>query len=261
MYLKTAFSYSNTYEEKINALVSHKNYIEEEYTKLKDYGELADVGIASLHNLFTSAQQSDLRAHITAEKYVYDTETYKAEAATQKASLSLQIENNNKIIEALRGEQKNGSTAPETDPYDERIASLTQQNGELQNRIKTIDDTLAAIEKYSDENSEESKAKYAFDSQLDGYYNQLVDAAETLKTVSVTVYNDNSRVVYSSNKLEKQGGIHWVLAAVLGAVLGCVVSGVVICIIDLPKYKRGKLAAEGTEKSEEGAEKSEPDAE
>lgn len=265
VYLTTAYSYANTYEEKINALVSQKNYIEEEYTKLKGYGELADVGIASLHNLFTSAQQNDLRAHINAEKYVFDTETYKAEAATQKASLSLQIENNNKIIEALRGEQKNGSTAPETDPYDERIASLTQQNGELQNRIKTIDDTLAAIEKYSDENSEESKAKQAFDSQLDGYYNQLVDAAETLKTVSVSIYNENSRVVYSSNKLEKQGGIHWVIAAVLGAVVGCVVSGIVICIIDLPKYKRGKLAAaEGAEKSEESAEsaeKSEPDAE
>lgn len=264
VYLSTAYSYANTYEEKINALVSQKNYIEEEYTKLKGYGELADVGIASLHNLFTTAQQNDLRAHISAEKYVYDKETYKAEAATQKASLELQIENNNKVIEALRDEQKNASTTAETDPYDERIASLTQQNGELKNRIDTITQTLSAIEEYSNEASEKYAAKQAFDAQLEGYYNQLVEAAETLKTVSVTVYNDNSRVVYSSNKLEKQGGIHWILAAVLGAVIGFVVASAVICIIDLPKYKRGKLAAEGVEKSEEGekkVEKSEPDAE
>lgn len=250
-----------TYEAKISALISQKNYIEDEYTKLKGYGELADKGIASLRNIFTSAQQNDLRAHITAENYVFDTDAYKAEAGTQKASLQLQIENNNKVIEALRDEQKNASTTAETDPYDDRIAALTQQNGELKNRIDTIDETLSAIEKYTDATSEKYTAKQAFDAQLDGYYNQLVEAAETLKTVSVNVYNENSRVVYSSNKLEKQGGMHWLLAAVLGAVIGLAVSAVVICIIDLPKYKRSKLAPESNAKSEEDVEKNAPEAE
>lgn len=260
VYLST-YANALTYEERINALINQKSYIEGEYNKLKGYGELADKGIASLRNIFTSAQQSDLKAHITAEKYVYDTDAYKAEAGTQKASLQLQIDNNTKVIEALRDEQKNASTTAETDPYDDRIAALTQQNGELKNRIDTIDETLSAIEKYTDATSEKYTAKQAFDAQLDGYYNQLEDAAETLKTVSVSVYNDNSRVVYSSNKLEKQGGMHWAIAAVLGAVIGFVIASVVICIIDLPKYRRGKLVADGAVKKEEEAERTSPDAE
>lgn len=240
----TVFDNATSYEAKINALLSQKSYMEGEYSKLKDYGEVADLGIASLRNIFTSEQQNDIRAHITAEKYVLDTDKYKTEADTQIASLNLQIENNNKIIAQLRDEQRNGNQTLETDPYDERIAALIQQNGELQNRIDTITETIAAIDAYTTEGTAEYEAKQAFDARFNGYRNQLEEAANRLKTESLNVYGANSRVIYSSNRLEKQGGMGWFVSVILGALVGLLLSAIVVCIVDLPKYKRGKLAAD-----------------
>ncbi|MCM1438366.1 MAG: hypothetical protein NC131_04035 [Roseburia sp.] len=258
----SAYASASTYEEKLDALSAQKSYLESEYTKLKGYGEKADEGIASLRNIFTSAQLNDLEAHILAGRYVYDPVTYKAEADAQKASLGLQIADNENTIAALREEQKKASagSAVVDDHYDERIASLTATNAGYRNRISAIDETLAAIEKYtSEEDTAEKAAKQAFDTRLYDYYEQLSKATQTLKSVSISVYGDNSRTVFSGNKLEKEGGLHWALSLILGALLGLVVSAIVVYFVGAPGYKREKLAAaQGGEpaapKAEKGAE-------
>ena len=236
-----------SYEEKLSALTAQKNYLESEYSKLGAYGEKADAGKASLRNIFTGEQQSDIRAHITAGKYVLDTDVYLEKADAQIAALQLQVEINNKVIKTLRDEQANanGETTPPavTDPYDERIASLAHQNGELLTRIETIEETVKEIAKYTDKGTDEYAAKQAFDKRLDDFRVQLEEAAENLKTVSVSIYGDNSRVVFSNNKLEKEGGIHWLISAVLGALVGFVVSAIVVYFVGVSKYKREKLAA------------------
>ena len=259
-----------SYDEAINALLKQKNFLEQEYSKLQNYGEVAQAGIASLHNILTPSQQEELKAHILAERYVLDAETFKSEAGTRIASLKRLIDENEKILASLR-EAKRGENAAltdntgtaayiktlsvnacaslyegstiVTDPYDAEIARLTVENGEMQNSIDNINATLSAIEKYTDEGTAEYAAKQAFDARFQAIRTQLADAATTLKTVSVSVYADNSRVVYSSNKLATQGGVHWLASAFLGAVIGLIISSLVIGIIDVPKYKRAKLAA------------------
>lgn len=236
-----------SYDEKISALTAQKNYLESEYSKLGSYGEKADAGKASLRNIFTSSQQSEIKAHIIAYKYVLDPEAYKESASAEIAALNKKIDDNNNIVKALRDEQENASsqsTPPAvTDPYDERIAALTEENGKLQNQIDAVNATLTAIASYTAE-GEDKEAKQAFDKRLDDFRVQLEEAAETLKTVSVSIYGDNSRVVFSNNKLEKEGGISWFISAILGALLGFVVSALVVYFIGAPKYKREKFAAD-----------------
>ncbi|MDE7084078.1 MAG: hypothetical protein K2O81_02410, partial [Clostridia bacterium] len=236
-----------SYEEKISALTAQKNYLESEYSKLSAYGEKADAGKATLRNIFTTSQQNELKAHIIAYKYVLSPETYIDGAAAEIAALEKKIADNINIIEGLRKEQEEANKLPNnvpvvTDPYEDRIAALIEDNGKLQNNIDSINATLTAIESYTVEGADK-EAKLAFDKRLDDFRVQLEGAAETLKTVSVSIYGDNSRVVFSNNKLEKQGGISWVISAILGALLGFVVSSVVVYFVGVSKYKREKLAA------------------
>lgn len=243
----TGYNDAPTYDEKISALTSQKNYLESEYTKLSAYGEKAAAGIASLRNIFTASQQSEIKSHITAFKYVLSPETYKDGAAAEIAALNKQIEDNKKIIAELRTEQSKANTPADgtpvvTDPYEERIAAIIENSGKLKNRIDEINETLAAIEIYTAEGAEKD-AKQAFDKRIDDIRIQLEQAAQTLKSVSVSIYSDNSRTVFSNNKLEKEGGIHWAISAVLGALLGLVVSSIVVYFVGVSKYKREKFAA------------------
>ncbi|MDE5788788.1 MAG: hypothetical protein K2H78_00030 [Clostridia bacterium] len=234
---------ANSYEAKIEALLSQKNYLESEYTKLKNYGSTVEVNLASLHNIFTTEQRQALADRITANYYVYDTEGYKANADTRKDALTKQIADNAKIIEAE--EAKRGDSNPNdvnTNPYDQIIADYTRRNAELNNEIKTIENTTGAIESYTQEGTDEYKAKQAFDAQLEKYRTDLSTATDALKSVSKTIYADNSRVIFANNKISRQGGIGTIVSALLGAVVGLLVSAVVVCIIDLPKYKKRKLA-------------------
>lgn len=241
-----------TYDEAINALLRQRDYLESEYTKLGNYGEVASVGIASLHNIFTESERNELKAHILAKKLVRDVETFKREADTRIAALEKKIEENEAVIRSLRAEQKGEGVVTAgayskasfyadsavTDPYDAEIARLTVENTGYRNNIDEIRETLDAI---NGDNYAAEKA--AFDERLAGYRAQLMTAAQTLKATSIRVYNDNSRAVFTSNKLEAEGGMHWVIAAVLGAVLGFVLSAIVVLIVDLPKYRRNMLAA------------------
>lgn len=234
---------AKSYEAKIDALLSQKNYLESEYGKLGNYGSTVEVNLASLHNLFTSEQRQALADRIADNYYVLDTEAYKANAATRKGALNKQIEDNEKIIAAEAA--KRGESNPSdvnTNPYDQIIAELTRRNTEISNEIETIDKTTEAIALYTREGSDEYKAKQAFDAQLEKYRTDLSKATDELKTVSRTIYGNNSRVIFSSNRIGKQGGMSAIVAALLGAVIGLLVSAIIVCIVDLPKYKREKLA-------------------
>lgn len=247
----SVYEAAKSYDAKIEALVSQKNYLESEYTKLKNYGSTVEVNLASLHNIFTTEQRQALADSITANNYVFDTDGYKANAETRTVALDKQFADNVKIIEAE--ESKRGDSNPNdvnTNPYDQIIAELTRKNAELANEKQTITDTLTAIGKYTQEGTDEYKAKQAFDAQLEKYSTDLSTATAALKTVSKSIYGDNSRVIFASNKVKRQGGLGTVVSALLGAVVGLLVSAVVVCIIDLPKYKKQKLAGAGVAEAE-----------
>ncbi len=248
---------AKSYEAKIEALVAQKTYLESEYTKLINYGSTVEVNLASLHNIFTEEQRKSLTDSITANYYVFDTDGYKATAETRKVALNKQIADNAKIIEAEAA--KRGDSNPNdvnTNPYDQIIAELTRKNAELDNEIKTIEKTIDAIESYTQEGADAYKAKQAFDARLEKYRTDLATATDALKAVSKTIYGDNSRIIFSNNRIRRQGGLGTIVSALLGAVIGLLVSAVVVCIVDLPKYKKRKLANAGAAEAEE---KSEPE--
>ncbi|MDE7075971.1 MAG: hypothetical protein K2O62_01470, partial [Clostridia bacterium] len=127
----SVYEAAKSYDAKIEALVSQKNYLESEYTKLKNYGSTVEVNLASLHNIFTTEQRQALADSITANNYVFDTDGYKANAETRTVALDKQFADNVKIIEAE--ESKRGDSNPNdvnTNPYDQIIAELTRKNAE-----------------------------------------------------------------------------------------------------------------------------------
>ncbi|MDE7163405.1 MAG: hypothetical protein K2O44_04925 [Clostridia bacterium] len=242
---------AKSYDAKMEALLSQKTYLESEYTKLNNYGSTVEVNLASLHNIFTAEQQQALTDNITANYYVYDTESYKANADTREKALRAQQEDNSNIIK--EEVNKRGDSNPNeanTNPYDQIIADLVRKNAEIENEILAIGETKTAIEKYTQEGTDEYKAKQAFDAQLEKYRTDLSTATEALKAVSKTIYGDNSRVIFATNKIKRQGGTGTIVSALIGAVAGLLVSAVVVCIIDLPKYKKRKLAGAGATEPE-----------
>lgn len=239
----SVYDAAKSYDAKIEALLAQKNYLESEYNKLKNYGSTVEVNIASLHNLFTTEQRQALADRITANYYVFDTESYIDNAAARKKALNNQITDNLKIIGDE--EEKRGNSNPNdvnTNPYDQIIAELIRKNAELENEIKTIGATEDAIKLYTTEGTDDYTKKQTFDAQLEKYRTDLFKATEELKTVSKSIYSTNSRVIFASNRIGRQGGTGAVVAALLGAVIGLLVSAVIVCIVDVPKYKKQKLA-------------------
>lgn len=257
---------AQTYEEKIAALLSQKQYIESNYNSISISDTSVTVNLALLNTVFTSTQRQSLNDTIVAKGYVYDTASYKADADTRMAALEKQISDNANVIEKLQAERSSVSNSPSqsdgldviVNAYDSEIAKLIVKNGELSNELLTIADKLVKIEAYTDPENAAYAEKQEFDAQLEQYKVQLTEATETLKSVTEGVYQKNSNVIFGSNVIAKQGGLSTIVAALLGAVIGLLASAIVICIVDLPKYKREKLAkanGDGQTKIEEEEEK------
>ena len=257
VYFRT-YDNAATYQEKIDALVSQKNYIIASYNQLSDYGNEVELNLASLGNIFTSQDQKYLNNELETKLYIYNTNRYIDEYQTTRDALMKQIDENNNIITALKKERDEfyGSTSSSTDKemynaYDEKIADYTVTNEKLWNEVKELDDTYEEIGKYLTEGSAEYTAKQKFDSRLAGYRSELEEATATMKAVRKDIYYKNSRVVYSGNKVKREGGMGAIMGALIGAILGLVISACVVLIIDLPKYKREKLALQTAGASED----------
>jgi hypothetical protein len=68
------------------------------------------------------------------------------------------------------------------------------------------------------------------------------------------LYSTQSKTVYTSNQVKTSGGLNIILAAIIGAVVGFIIAGVIICIIDMPKFIRerdAELSAQTQEKQAE----------
>ena len=260
---------AGTYEDRINALVLQKEYIIEIYNQLKDYGSVVEVNLASLGNIFTEQEQQVLRDEIFTKRYVLHPEKYKEESKTTIAALQKQIDENNKIIKALRNERDGiandygNSVSKQTDTpetnlfnaYDAKIAEYVVKNAELQNQIDELNTTIGIINEYLSQGSKNYEAKAKFDEKLDKYREALDGATATLKKVSEDIYHNNSRVIFSGNKVVKEGGVGLIMGALIGVVAGLIISACVVLIIDLPKYKREKLSSESADsEGKEGSE-------
>ncbi len=263
-----------TYEEKIDALTEQKNFLQSNYQFLMKYDINIETYYAKLINLFSDSQVKSLSDRIDSNHYVLNTKAYKDNSSYRIASLTKRIEDNEKTIKLLE-EQKAKSSAADggaeqasaraavSEPngvlnsYDYEIAKLVVANSEMQNELDTIKATLDIIEEYETEGAYAYKEKQSFDALLEEYRAELEKASEELGEVTKNLYTKKSFVVFGENTVKKQGGINAVVAALLGAVVGFVISAAVVCIIDLPKYKKNKLAAAQPQQPDEKSEKEE----
>ena len=253
-YNLTQYDVGTTYEAKIAALINQKNYVMSIYDFIKNnYGEtyrplgVSDKTITDYINeastIFDSRIQSAYYNTVTANYYVWDTETYKLTANASIEATRIEIANNEAIVSALEEKiaelDKNGTAFDQIEAYHEKIASYVERNTQLETSIKTTEETLAKIEIYeSDPQAVENKAE--FDAQLDSTRAQLATLTETAKSLRIATYQNESMVLYVNNTIESEGGINILVAAVVGAVLGFIIVSVVILIKDMPEYKRRK---------------------
>lgn len=253
-YNLTQYDVGTTYEAKIAALINQKNYVMSIYDFIKNnYGETyrplgaSDKTITDYINeastIFDSRIQSAYYNTVTANYYVWDTETYKLTANASIEATRIEIANNEAIVSALEEKiaelDKNGTAFDQIEAYHEKIASYVERNTQLETSIKTTEETLAKIEIYeSDPQAVEDKAE--FDAQLDSTRAQLATLTETAKSLRIATYQNESMVLYVNNTIETEGGINILVAAVVGAVLGFIIVSVVILIKDMPEYKRRK---------------------
>ena len=253
-YNLTQYDVGTTYEAKIAALINQKNYVMSIYDFIKNnYGETyrplgaSDKTITDYINeastIFDSRIQSAYYNTVTANYYVWDTETYKLTANASIEATRIEIANNEAIVSALEEKiaelDKNGTAFDQIEAYHEKIASYVERNTQLETSIKTTEQTLAKIEIYeNDPQAVEDKAE--FDAQLDSTRAQLATLTETAKSLRIATYQNESMVLYVNNTIETEGGINILVAAVVGAVLGFIIVSVVILIKDMPEYKRRK---------------------
>lgn len=253
-YNLTQYDVGTTYEAKIAALINQKNYVMSIYDFIKNnYGETyrplgsSDKTISDYINeaslIFDSRIQSAYYNTVTANYYVWDTETYTLTATASIEATRIEIVNNKAVVAALEAKiaelDKNGTAFDQIEAYHEKIASYVERNAQLETSIKMTEDTLDKIKKYeSDPQAVEDKAE--FDAQLDSTRAQLATLTETAKSLRIATYQNESMVLYVNNVIETEGGINIIIAAVVGAVLGFIIVSVVILIKDMPEYKRRK---------------------
>ncbi len=256
-YYLTQYDIGNTYESKISSLVNQKNYVLGIYDFIKNnYGEtyrplgIGDKTITDYineaYNIFDSRIQSAYYNTVTANYYVWDTETYTMTATASIDATRIEIANNQAIIDALEAKIKeldtSGSSFDRIEAYHSMIASYVEKNTQLETSIKTTEETLAKIEFYeSDATAIEDKAE--FDAALDSTRAELAALTETAKKLRIATFDNESMVLYRNNIIEPEGGINIIVAAVAGAVLGFIIVSAIILIKDMPEYKRRKYAA------------------
>ena len=220
-----------------------KNNYGETYRPLGSSDKTISDYINEASLIFDSRIQSAYYNTVTANYYVWDTETYTLTATASIEATRIEIANNKAVVAALEAKiaelDKNGTAFDQIEAYHEKIASYVERNAQLETSIKMTEETLDKIKKYeSDPQAVEDKAE--FDAQLDSTRAQLATLTETAKSLRIATYQNESMVLYVNNVIETECGINIIIAAVVGAVLGFIIVSVVILIKDMPEYKRRK---------------------
>lgn len=247
-----AFNLAKTYDEQIAYLQAQMDYIDSLYADLIElYGQYYTVNGVSLgeynlmlKNIFNEVDINLLNNELATNCYVKDEETFKNNYEYNIAVLTEEKTNNEASIAALKAERD--EVERDFDAFNEAIVDLVVRNSEIDIEIANLQKTYDLM---GDENN--IAAKVAFEEKLGQYVDKLTEATETFKQVRIAVYGEKTVVIFKSNRIEATGGVNVVVAAIAGAIVGFIVAGVVICIIDMPKFVRKRNAALIKDEAEE----------
>ena len=189
-----------------------------------------------------------LQSLVQTSSCVINYQKFISEYPARVASIQSEINSNNAKIaaqEAARDElieKLNSGAIASADllPFNQLIAKYTADNDALQTQLEEIQKTWEWVQSADGDYTKLDSDVQAILTQMDKYATLLGDVASTFKNVYSNYFDDLSDVSFSSNVLEAQGGINIIIAAAMGAVLGFVIVGVVICIIDVPKYLKSR---------------------
>jgi hypothetical protein len=258
LYLKS-YDYATNFELRISLLNQEYNYITSTYSKFIElYGSGFSVKGKTLSNYITDLQtvyEGDRTSKLTSELnvggYLYDLNKLEEENAlleAQKANLENRLKEATNQFNALYGDSTNISSFAGT-ALDSNIASFTDQIAIINNTLNARNATGNSDNAISFKDKNDK-----FSQKLDEYKSKLEAQATILKEVSSSLYSTQSKTVYTSNQVKTSGGLNIILAAIIGAVVGFIIAGVVICIIDMPKFIRerdAELSAQTQEKQAE----------
>lgn len=259
--------YTDTLKKKIDLLKAQREYLTGGYKIISD-----EVGPSYMVNGLTIAEYSNaaaaifdddvierLKDEIKAKNYsetdILDYDKQVENINNQIKLQEEQIELNNKIISALESKWQellnnlNGLDknviSDLSNAYTTDINEYTIQNEKLLDSIDKLNARISSQETFQQDIN-------AILSKLDSYSDQLNEATALYTTAYKQFFNETCTVSFRSNKIEAEGGINIILAALIGAVIGFVIVSIVIYIVDMPKYRRQKAAAlESAQKSEE----------
>lgn len=247
----SAFDNADTYEQKIAYLDEQKRYLLGMYDALiggnNEYlyyvvndNSLNDYRLR-VEKAYTEQDKQAISSDLQVNQYVFAAEKYKIWAESRIAALEKEREENETRITALvearaelLGGENSSSSINTVESFNAEIIKLVNANSNIDIEIEKINNALDYI------NRAEKPEQDAFDAKLAAVRANLAKEIETLKTVRSAFYEEKSQVYYKSNKIVASGGINILLAAVIGAIAGFAIVAIVICIIDLPKYKREK---------------------
>lgn len=145
------------------------------------------------------------------------------------------------VIAASEKEDQPVTSVQQTMGISETLAALIVRNAE-------IDSQIAAL---TEENIR------SFESRLTEVFNRLQDGAEKLRSVGISLYEQESRVDFGTSLAVEEGGMSLIPVAIGGLIVGLFLSCLIVCLVELPKqrrHKEEKSAEQGSETSREPGE-------
>ena len=254
----SVYSVASTYENKIAALESQLQFLNDSYDSLIEiYGDQiivveGDVKIvpyyfkSELNATVDSKALSSLYAQIRDKGYVYKYDEAISDLQLEKTNIETQITLNQSKIDAVEKQRTDLINEVKTAGISVQVLDLSIYNetlNELYIEKTDLQNDLALVNKKIADGA--TAVTTEFDATLNSYYEKLSTLTATYKMVASSVIKNNNNVYYAtSSGIEAKGGLHIVIEILLAIILGCLVALCVNLVIDREKLKPAKAVAQ-----------------
>ncbi len=259
----SVYGVASSYEDKISALESQLQFLNDSYDKLIEiYGDQiivieGDVKIvpyyfkSELNATIDAKVLSSLYAQIREKGYVHNYEDALANLQLEKTNIETQITLTQSKIETVEAARNKliadvAATSIQTldlSIYNETLNELYVAKADLINEKELVDNKIT---KGATADTTE------FDKTLTSYFTKLTDLTATYKMVASSVIKNNNNVYFAtSSGIESKGGLHIVIEILLALILGCLVGICVNLVIDREKLKPAKVEIQQVEEKKE----------
>ena len=261
----SVYDVASTYENKISALESQLQFLNDSYDSLIEiYGDQiivieGDVKIvpyyfkSELNATIDAKVLASLYAQIREKGYVHNYEDALADLQLERTNIETQIALNQSKITAVEKQRSDLIDEVKTAGISVQVLDLNIYNetlNELYIEKTDLENELALVNKKITSGATADTTE--FDKTLTSYFTKLTDLTATYKMVASSVIKNNNNVYFAtSSGIESKGGIHIVIEILLALILGCLVGICVNLVIDREKLKPAKVEVQQVEEKKE----------